>query len=127
MRRSFVVIFLILGLGLIVWISLVAFRVLPIFPVSSPSTADEDMLRAEDIGLLLCDTAEGVSVLAVQAGSLAENMGVEPGDLVISLKGTSLSSAVQADTALLESAPLSMTLVRNGHRIEKQVSLPAHR
>ncbi len=60
------------------------------------------------LGLVLVDEADGVYVLAVTSGSMAERAGVHPGDYLLTADGVPLTNAaclneqaVQADTILL--------------------------
>ena len=66
-------------------------------PVSS---SQPGVVSAADLGLLLLDTAEGVSVLGVQNKSLADQADIQPGDILLHVNGSSLSTAEALDNLL---------------------------
>ena len=55
---------------------------------------------AADLGLLLLDTDEEISVLGVQDKSLAERADIRPGDVLLHINGISLSTVEALDSML---------------------------
>ena len=73
-----------------------------------------------DLGMMLLDRSGGVSVLAVQDGSLAEQAGIRPTDLLYKVNGTPFATADELD-ALLNGdlgLPLKLALIRSGSKME---------
>lgn len=67
---------------------------------SSETSAPSVISSASDLGLLLVDTEEGVSVLGVQDKSIAESVDIFPGDLLLQINGIPLSTAEMLDSLL---------------------------
>ena len=68
--------------------------------LSAPSAQSVTVGTAE-LGLLLLDTDDGVSVLGVQERSIAEQAGIRPGDVLLQFNETSLRTAETLDTLLM--------------------------
>ena len=84
--------------------------------------ADE---QAAALGLVLQNQTEGdqgLYVLAVMENSAAQHMGLEAGDLLLSLDGVALSSCDELD-ALLAASPASARLEFSLLRDSQQVTL----
>lgn len=115
---------------------LLALSPLLVLPWLHPSaTSDADTLdvwppQAAAMGLVLQnqpDDAAGLYVLAVMERSAAQRMGLEAGDLLLSLDGMRLSSCDELD-ALLAATPhaatLSFTLLRDGQELTLSLDAP---
>lgn len=72
-----------------------AWRYLPI-PSSQPS-----VVSAADLGLLLLDTDDGISVLGVRDKSIAEQAGICPGDGLMGINGNALTTVEGLDDFLM--------------------------
>ena len=102
---------------------------------TSAAISDVDKLdawpqQAAALGLVLqnqSEEEEGLYVLAVMESSAAQTMGVEAGDLLLSLDGIALSSCDELD-ALLSASPnassLTFTLLRDGQELTLDLSSP---
>ena len=80
---------------------------------------------ADELGLVLQNQTEGdqgLYVLAVMENSAAQHMGLEAGDLLLSLDGVALSSCDELD-ALLAASPASARLEFSLLRDSQQVTL----
>lgn len=62
--------------------------------------AEADATRMAELGLMLLDGDEGVSVLAVRDGSPADRAGIRPGDVVLQADGDDVGSIAQLEEAL---------------------------
>lgn len=84
-------------------------------PSSSEITAS-----AAELGMMLLDDADGVSVLAVRDGSIAERAGIRPVDLLMRLNGISFASVDELDMLLQSSleTDICLYLVRSGYGME---------
>ena len=65
-------------------------------------SSQSGIVSAADIGLLLLDTGEGVSVLGVQDNSVAEQANIHPGDLLLHLNGSSLNTVDMLNSLLIK-------------------------
>ncbi|MBG6217667.1 S1-C subfamily serine protease [Arthrobacter sp. CAN_A6] len=78
---------------------------------------------AQQLGL---ESAEGAVVLSVQDGSPADDAGVRPGDVVVSMAGTDIVSPEALLAALREQDPgttVDLTVRRDGEQIPLEVQL----
>ncbi|CAN0220623.1 unnamed protein product, partial [Ectocarpus fasciculatus] len=80
--------------------------------------------RAErpKLGVRVEDTADGVVVLEVMEDSLAAQMGLQAGDLLLNLDGRALDQVGQIGVALSEVQPgaeFTLSLVREGKGLER--------
>lgn len=102
---------------------------------TSAATSDADALdvwppQAAAMGLVLQnqpDDATGLYVLAVMERSAAQRMGLEAGDLLLSLDGMQLSSCDELDALLAatpQAATLSFTLLRDGQELTLSLDAP---
>ena len=82
----------------------VAWQVFPLF-ASQPAGSS-----AAELGMLLLDTDEGISVLAVQSKSVAEQLGICPGDRLLEMNGTPLSTAEALDGLLMNEGEKNVSL-----------------
>ena len=67
-------------------------------PIPSPQ---QDVVSAAELGLLLLDGDDGISVLGVLDKSLAEQAGIEPGDVLMRINETSLTTVEMLDSLLM--------------------------
>ena len=67
-------------------------------PIPSPQ---QDVVSAADLGLLLLDGDDGISVLGVLDKSLAEQAGIDPGDVLTRINETSLTTVEMLDNLLM--------------------------
>ena len=89
----------------------------PSLPKITASTAE--------LGMMLLDDTDGVSVLAVQDGSVAERVGIRPTDLLLRLNGIPFASVDELDMLLqgiLES-DICLYLIRSGYGMEISFSI----
>ena len=91
-------------------------------PVPSHNT---DVAGAADLGLLLLDSDDGLSVLGVQDNSLAEQADIRPGDVLMRINDTSLSTAETLDSMLMNdrSNTLVFELQRGKNVLSVKISL----
>ena len=82
---------------------------------------------AADLGLLLLDTNEGISVLGVQDKSIAEQVGIHPEDVLLHINGISLSTVEALDNLLINCSEdtLSFKLQRGKNEVSVQITLPS--
>lgn len=102
---------------------LAACIIMHVFFIAAPSLPQEAVSPA-NLGMMLLDNADGVSVLAVQDGSAAERAGIRPTDLLMRLNGTPFNSTEELER-LLQSpieADICLYLIRSGHEME--ISIP---
>lgn len=86
---------------------------------ADPSSPEITASTAE-LGMMLLDGTDGVSVLAVRDGSIAERAGICPTDLLMRLNGISFASVDELDMLLqcsLES-DICLYLIRSGYGME---------
>lgn len=86
---------------------------------ANPSSSEITASTAE-LGMMLLDDTDGVSVLAVQDGSMAERAGIRPTDLLMRLNGISFATVDELDMLLqgiLES-DICLYLIRSGCGME---------
>lgn len=91
-----------------------------------PATAQEAP-RKPRLGISLQRTDNGIEVLEVVAGSLAESTGIRKGDLLVSVAGSAVtrtSSVIAAVRAQPAGTWLPMTLRRDGRALELIVKFP---
>ena len=91
---------------------------------AAPST-QESPVNTADLGMMLLDQTEGVSVLAVQEGSLAERVGIRPTDLLLQVNDTPFTTADEME-ALLQSAAgssIRLYLLRSGDGMEIRIPI----
>ena len=84
------------------------------------SPAPDTTTGTAGLGMMLLDSTEGVSVLAVQDGSLAERAGIHPTDLLTRLNGTPFASVAELETLLQDppGADVCLYLIRSGYGME---------
>lgn len=78
---------------------------------------------AQQLGL---ESAEGAAVLSVQEGSPADDAGVRPGDVVVSMAGADIDSPEGLLSALREQEPgatVDLTVRRDGEEVRLEVEL----
>ncbi|MGN0778725.1 MAG: PDZ domain-containing protein [Aristaeellaceae bacterium] len=82
---------------------------------------------AAELGLMLLDTEEGLSVLAVRENSAAEQAGIHPGDVLLTLNDAPLSTVDMLDDCLLagREATLLLQLQRGSETGTVRLWLPA--
>ena len=72
----------------------------------------------QELGVVLSPAEDGARVLAVMAGSAAEQAGVEPGDLLLTMNGAALTEADIPSSCFRTMEPgTDLELERGGRRI----------
>lgn len=73
-----------------------------------------------DLGMMLLDRSGGVSVLAVQDGSLAEQAGIRPTDILFAVNDAPFNTAEELETLLNGDLglPIKLALFRSGSKME---------
>ena len=86
---------------------------------AEPSPAEAKAGTA-GLGMMLLDSPEGVSVLAVRDDSAAERAGIHPTDLLTRLNGVPFSSVAELETMLQGAAEpdIRLYLIRRGDGME---------
>ena len=86
-----------------------------------------DIASAADLGLLLLDTEEGISVLGVQDKSIAEQVGIHPEDVLLHINGVSLSTVEALDDLLINCSEdtLLFKLQRGKNEVSVKITLPS--
>lgn len=105
------------------WLALLVAAAVVLLPLGS--LVDRPQQTADDasLGLLLVDEADGLYVLAVSAGSAADQAGFRPGDRILDADGAPVStSAIFYERLLTAPSRLHMT-VRRQERV-LQLVLP---
>lgn len=100
MHRRLIV--LLLALCLLAGSAVLCLRLLPGEPA-------ETATRMAALGLMLLDSEEGISVLAVRDSSPADRAGILPGDVLLRADGTRVADILQLE-ALLAKAQRQMCL-----------------
>lgn len=83
------------------------------------------------IGWLLASLLSGVLILSVTPGSPAEEAGLQPGDVIVAVNGTSVRSVAELHSALQgilspdKPATIILTVERGGELVEVRVYKPA--
>lgn len=96
---------------------------------SKTSDADDDLSIScsEDLGLLFADAGNGLEVLAVMDGSPANQAGIQPGDLLMTLDNEALDSIDELDSLICQrhgkDASVRLTLRRENGTHEAVISL----
>jgi putative serine protease PepD len=78
------------------------------------------------IGVNVADTPYGLTVTTVQDGTPAEAAGIQAGDVITSVAGTTIATTEQLRSVLLTTAPgttVTIGLTRDGKPLEMQVTL----
>lgn len=92
MRKGLIALVLaliLLGAGAVLWHT----------QLSAPS--EESVTRMADLGLMLLDSDEGVTVLAVKDKSVADKAGILPGDVLLQADDVSVANILQLEEILL--------------------------
>lgn len=113
---------------IIITIILIAAAAIAIACSSLPAPSFQtDIASAADLGLLLLDTNEGISVLGVQDKSIAEQVGIHPEDVLLHINGISLSTVEALDNLLINCSEdtLSFKLQRGKNEVSVQITLPS--
>ena len=71
---------------------------------SSETASPPIITSSADLGLLLVDTEKGISVLAVQDKSLAEQAGICPGDVLMRINAIPLTTVEMLDGLLMNNS-----------------------
>lgn len=90
------------------------------FMLAAPSDSSQSGVTSmADLGLMLLDVTEGVSVLAVQDQSPADRAGILPGDLLLQADGTAFHSIEQLESLLypLQQHAMQLQLQRTHEEI----------
>ena len=78
------------------------------------------------MGVTVVDTPYGLTVTTVQSGTPAETAGIQAGDVIINVAGTTVATKEQLRSVLLTTAPgttVTISLTRDGKRLDLQVTL----
>jgi Do/DeqQ family serine protease len=78
-----------------------------------PSVADE----------LSIDETEGVVITSVSNGSVAQSLGFQPGDIIVSIGGKKITNVVEAEQAVANRQRLWQVAVKRGNRV-MQLQVP---
>lgn len=98
--------------------------------VSGTGELDAWPPQAAALGLVLqnqADESDGLYVLAVMENSAAQRLGLEAGDLLLSLDGVDLRSCDELDALLAASSnstTLNLTLIRDGQQLALDLDAP---
>ncbi|MBE5803090.1 MAG: PDZ domain-containing protein [Clostridiales bacterium] len=79
-----------------------------------PAPPDKAVTRMAELGLVLLDGEEGVSVLAVRNRSTADRAGILPGDVLLQADGIAFADILQLES-VLQAAHQSMQLRLQRH------------
>lgn len=71
-----------------------------VFRAGITAPSEEAVTRMAALGLVLLDSEEGVSVLAVRDQSPAERAGIQPGDVLLQANGMSFETILQLEEML---------------------------
>ena len=80
---------------------------------------------AADLGMMLLEGTDGVSVLAVRDGSIADKAGIRPGDML--LRGNEIFRSVDEIDMLLQGrteATFHLNVLRADEKFDVQMPLP---
>ncbi|MBA2124989.1 serine protease [Hyphomicrobium methylovorum] len=72
-----------------------------------PSVADE----------LSIDQTDGVAIVSVRNGSVAQNLGFQPGDIIVSIQGKNITNVLDAETAVATRQRVWQVSVKRGARV----------
>ena len=96
-----------------------------VIPHSTGPSPMEKNVSAAELGMMLLESDEGVSVLAVRDGSRAEQAGIRPTDLLTQVNSTPFCTVDELDALLQrQQAPvLNMRIVRADEPVMVQIKL----
>lgn len=101
MRRWLIIVLVLLIAGAGLWLGCTP---------SAPLPSAEEATSMAALGLVLLDSDEGVSVLAVKDRSPAEHAGIHPGDLLLQANGHPFSTILQLEALLPPSKQSALQL-----------------
>jgi len=78
-----------------------------------PSVADE----------LSIDETEGVVIISVRNGSVAQSLGFQPGDIIVSIGGKNIANVIDAEQAVANRQRVWQVAVKRGNRV-MQLQVP---
>ncbi len=84
-------------------------------PLSGAAVANLNPAFAEELGL--DSTERGVIVTGLAEGGIAEQLGIEPGDIIVSLNQRTVESVAQLRQLLAASAPPWVVTVKRGDKL----------
>jgi Do/DeqQ family serine protease len=84
-------------------------------PLSGAAVANLNPADAEELGL--DSTARGVIVTGLAEGGIAEQLGIEPGDVIVSLNQNQVESVAQLRRLLAQTPPPWVVTVRRGDKL----------
>lgn len=94
-------------------------------PVKKEPAATEEETGLGSLGIILREEDNSMIVLAVMQDSLAQKSGLKPGDLLVSVEGTSLQqiSALEELLNTSENSSLKLVISRNSQELELELKL----
>jgi S1-C subfamily serine protease len=72
-----------------------------------PSVADE-------LGI---DETQGVVITSVRNGSVAQSLGIQPGDIIVSISGKKINNVIEAERAVEQRQTTWQVAVKRGNRV----------
>lgn len=91
----------------------------------SVSPAQVNATTTADLGMMLIEGTDGVSVLAVRDGSIADKAGIHPGDML--LQGNEIFLSVDEVEMMLgrTEATVHLNVLRTDEKFDIQIPLPS--
>jgi putative serine protease PepD len=87
---------------------------------------DGEQVEHAYLGVSLSDASDGAEVASVKSGSPADDAGLEAGDVITAVDGTSVSAADDVTSAINAKSPgdqITLTITRDGERSTLDVTL----
>jgi serine protease Do len=88
------------------------------------SESSEDSGSADKLGIIVSKTSDGVRFERIQNGSIAEQLGLEPGDVIVSINRENIGSVSAYQKAIKGAKKLNMLVRRGGQELFFRLSLP---